>query len=174
MSRSLSPASDASSDSRRASYFARSSPSMVWFCRFATWIRRSYSATGRITASGSLWLVTTTLPWRLTAFITPRQPSFLTSEAGVRGRSARGSAWWVAGMADSGGDAGPIHPCWARVADWRVLGRCQVVGPGGECDRGGGRGYGGGVGGGFQGAATSNTPSGTRIAAVPRVQSGGR
>src|SRR5687768_1903240 len=45
-----------------------------------------------MTASGSLWLVTTTLPLRPTVFITPRQPSFFTSDAGVRGRSSMASS----------------------------------------------------------------------------------
>src|SRR5690625_3036817 len=56
-------------------------PAVSNACRMA-----SYSATDSITASGVLWLVTTTLPTRPTARMTPRQPCFLTAEAGLCGK----------------------------------------------------------------------------------------
>jgi hypothetical protein len=43
----------------------------------------AYSCADRITASGSLHLVTTNLLVRATVFIRPRQPSRLTSVAGA-------------------------------------------------------------------------------------------
>src|SRR5689334_17037316 len=55
------------------------------------------------------------------AFMTPRQPSFLTSDAGVRGRSSIASRVRGRAMEDSSAELGPNYPFWPFWATMRVI-----------------------------------------------------